>query len=273
MATVPKRVASRITSELRRYQKILEAAHARDVNESNTVVIITDFLSDVLGFDKYSEITAEYAIRGTYCDLAIKVGGTVQYLIEAKAIGLSLKERHLRQAIGYAVTHGVEWVLLTNGVTWHVYRMAFEQPVSHSLVFSLNLLEAASRDPETIEKLYLISREGLSKSAIEEYSEHKDALNPVLVGAVLLTDPVVSVLRRELRRITPGAKADDQEIRETLTEEVLKREIVEGEEARSASGKVKRAASRSLRKRPRVTKEEAEALVASPRSETPLANK
>ena len=46
MARVSKRFLDRAKANLRRYQKVLEGARARDVNESDTVVIVTDFLAD-----------------------------------------------------------------------------------------------------------------------------------------------------------------------------------------------------------------------------------
>ena len=270
MAAVPKRVATRIASALRKYQKILQAAKDRDVNESDTVVIITDFLTEVCGYDKYSEITTEFSIRGTYCDLALKIDGKVEFLIEAKAIGSTLRERHLRQAVAYASQNGVEWVVLTNGAVWNVYRLRFEKPISHDLVFSLDLLAASPGSSEIIEQLFTLSREGLAKSAIETFQEKREALNPLLVGAVLQSDPLIAVLRRELRRISPGARIDSEELLETLREDVLKREVVEGEDARSAGGKVKRASGRTLRKRARVKRDEARMLASTPQSEQPL---
>lgn len=271
MPTVPKRVSARISSELRRYQKVLALARDRDVNESDTVVIIGDFLHDVLGFEKYSEITTEFSIRGTYCDLAVKTGTKIHYLLEAKAIGVSLKERHLRQATGYAATHGVDWVVLTNGIRWLVYRMHFDKPVRSDLAFSLDLLSVSPRDKEALEQLYLISREGIKKSAIQEYQEHKDACNPFLVGAVLLSDPVLRTLRRELRRITPDTRVDESELRAVLRDEVLKREVVDGEDARAASGRARRAAGRALKRRARVTKDDASSLTTTPSSEKLIA--
>src|SRR5690348_13454936 len=122
MPTVPSRVADRIVAGLKKYPKILAAAIDRDINEADTVVIVTDFLSEVLGFDKYSgEISREFSIRSAFSVLGIKVGGNLLYLIEVKAVGLGLKEGHLRQAVDYAANHGVEWVVLTNGATWNVY--------------------------------------------------------------------------------------------------------------------------------------------------------
>src|SRR3990172_2093450 len=84
MPQVPNKVADRLIKGIKRFQPILVAAKGRDVNESDTVIIVTDMLSEVFGYDKYSEITSECAIRGTWCDLAIKLDGTIQLLLEVK---------------------------------------------------------------------------------------------------------------------------------------------------------------------------------------------
>src|SRR5688500_12420991 len=112
MPKVSKRFLERAKSSLRKYQRAFEAARSRDVNESDTCVILSDFLADVLGYDKYSEVTTEFAVRTTFCDLAVKIDGTLRYLIEVKSVGTELKENHLRQAVDYAANQGVEWVLL-----------------------------------------------------------------------------------------------------------------------------------------------------------------
>ncbi len=111
MASIPKKAAERLVAGIKKYQPILASAKARDVGEADTVTIVKDMLAEVFGYDKYSEVTSEYAIRGTYCDLAIKTDGTLQTLIEVKAIGLELKDPHVKQAIDYAANQGVDWVL------------------------------------------------------------------------------------------------------------------------------------------------------------------
>ena len=63
---VPARVLSRLVSGLKKFQPILENAKTRDVNESDTVTILADILQDVFGYDKYTDITSEHAIRGTF---------------------------------------------------------------------------------------------------------------------------------------------------------------------------------------------------------------
>ena len=90
MSNIPAVVAKRLTSSVPKFKKVLAKAKERDVNESDTVTIITDMLEEIFGFDKYTDITREYGIQGTYCDLAIKSNKKIEYLIEVKAIGLEL---------------------------------------------------------------------------------------------------------------------------------------------------------------------------------------
>jgi len=116
MAKIPKRVSERFVKSVAKFQKVLQVAKDRDVNESDTVSILTDVFSEVFGYDKYLEITREFAIRSTYCDLALKIDEKVQYLIEVKAIGIQLNESHMKQAIDYGANHGIEWIILTNGI-------------------------------------------------------------------------------------------------------------------------------------------------------------
>jgi len=249
VATIPKRVSDRLAKETRKFQRVLKAAKDRDVNESDTVVIVTDMLSGVFGFDKYTEITSEYAIRGTFCDLAIKVEGNVEYLIEVKAIGLNLSESHLRQAVGYGAQHGIQWVILTNGVDWEIYRIRFEKPLGHDLLTAFNILDLSPRKKEDQEILYLICKEGLSKAVIEEYHEHVRSANKFVISAILQTEVSLNLVRRELKRAAPGLKVDMDEIEGILVSDVLKRDVIEGDSAVEAKKRVKKSSSRALKKR------------------------
>ena len=248
MTKLPSKVADRIAGGLKRFQPILQAAHARDINESDTVVIITDILQYVLGFDKYTEITSEHAIRGTYCDLAIKIDGRLALLIEVKAIGSNLKDNHVKQAVDYAANQGCEWVVLTNGAVWQCYRVTFAKPIAHELVLELSLLELSAKRPADVERLWLISREGIQKAGLDEYRTQREALSRFMLAAVVVSGPVLDVLRRELRRISPGTRIETEEICSVLVGEVLKREVLEGDRATAAKRLVARAAGRTLRK-------------------------
>ena len=244
---LPKRFADRAKPGLRRYQKILASARSRDVNESDTVVIVTDLLSDVLGYDKYEEITSEYTIRSTFCDLAVKVGGRIHFLMEVKAIGKDLRDTHLRQAVDYAANEGVDWVVLTNGAQYQAHRVRFEKPIQHDMVFDVDLLAPDAKSADLLEALYLLSRDAAATHAMEKYRATKEATNRFTLAQLVLSDSSVKLLRRELRRLSPGLKVTDDEIADILQNEVLKRDVVEGERAKAARSAVRRAEKRRAR--------------------------
>jgi predicted type IV restriction endonuclease len=238
MANIPKKILERFNKTVPRFQKVLQLAKDRDVNESDTVSILNDILGEVFGFDKYLEVTSEFSIRGTYCDLAVKVDGKVQFLIEAKAIGIDLKDNHMKQACDYGANHGVQWVILTNGLEWKIYRIRFEQPINFDLVCTFNFLELNARDEKDKELLFLLSKEGLPKNAREDFYEKVQSVNRYVIGSLILAEPVLSVLRRELRKLADGMKVEVDEIEKIVRSQVLKREIVEGDEAEAASARV-----------------------------------
>lgn len=247
MATVPKRVAERLTAGLKRYQPILDAARSRDVNESDTSMIVSDMLADVFGYDKYNEITRELCVRGTYCDLAIRIDEKFQVLIEVKAIGVELKEQHVRQVVDYAANHGTEWVALTNGVNWKVFRVSFGKPIDKELVVDINVPFLSGKNEDDINKLFLLSRESMVKSALEEYHDQKQATNKYVLAAAILSDPVLEVVRRQLRRMSRDLRVETDDLKTAISQDVLKREVIEGEQADHARKKLSRAANRLLR--------------------------
>lgn len=247
MAAVPRKVAERLVAGLKRYQPILSAAKARDVGEADTVTIIKDMLADVFGYDKYSDVTSEHSIRGTFCDLAIKIDGQLQTLIEVKAIGLDLKDAHVKQAIDYAANQGVDWVLLTNGVTWRIYHLIFAKPIDQELVLEIDFCSLNSRSEGDLELLYLWCKEGWQRSVLGEYHTQKQALSRFFVGAMLQTDAVLDVIRRELRRMSPDVRIDSAQIKDVLVNEVIKREVMEGDKADEARRKIVKAANKALR--------------------------
>ncbi len=241
MHTIPIRVADRLRSSLKEFQKIVQSAKSRDVNESDTVVIVTDMLSAVFGYDKYSEVTSELNIRGARCDLAIKTDGKIQSLIEVKAIGTELKDTHTRQAVDYCANSGIEWVTLTNSARWLIYRVIFGKPVDQELILDFDLLDLNPKKDEDLVKCYLLAKEGWNKSALEEFDVQRQALSRFSLGAVLISDPILKLVRRQLKNMSPAAKFDLEQIKTVLMHEVLKREVIEGEKADEARKRVARA--------------------------------
>jgi hypothetical protein len=247
MAKIPKKVTERLVTGIKRFQPILAAAKARDVGETDTVTIVKDMLADIFGYDKYSELTSEFAIRGTYCDLAIKLDAKLSTLIEVKAIGIDLKEAHVKQAVDYAANQGVDWVLLTNGIRWCVYNVLFTRPIQQELVVDIDFSRLNHKSESDLETIYLWCKEGWQRSALGDFHTQKQALSRFFLGAMVISDPVLEVVRRELRRVSPDVRIDIEQIRIVLVNEVLKREVMEGDKADEARKKISRTVNKSLR--------------------------
>jgi len=247
VATLPKKITERIVSSIKKFQPLLIAAKVRDVGEADTVTKIKYMLSEIFGYDKYTEVTSEFAIRGTYCDLAIKLDNKLVNLIEVKAIGIDLKDNHIKQAIDYAANQGVDYAVLTNGICWQVYKIVFAKPIDKVLIVELDFTKINTRSETDLTKLYLLCKEGWLRSALGDFHTHQQALSRFFVGAIIQTEPVLDAIRRELRRVTPDVKIDNEQIKVVLLNDVLKREVLEGEKAVDATKKISKASSRALK--------------------------
>lgn len=247
MYKIPSKVNARISNAIKTFAPIIELAKTRDVNESDTVIIVTDILSNLFGYDKYSEITSEYAIRGTYCDLATKIDGKPNLLIEVKAIGLDLKETHVKQVVDYASNLGVDWVILTNATKWSIYKVNFSKPINQELVIEFDFLSLNSKRQKDIDLLFPITKEGYLASTLQEFHTQKQTLNRFFIGALIQHGLMIQYLKKELRKISPGLYVEDEELRDILKYEVIKREIIDSEEVVEALKKINRYASKILR--------------------------
>jgi predicted type IV restriction endonuclease len=244
---IPKKISDRIHTALKRLDPIIQQQRAKDISEADTVVLVTEIMVEVLGYDKFSELTGEFCIRGTYCDLAVRLDEKVCEVVEVKAIGIALNDRHLKQAVDYAANQGIEWVILTNAVAWQLHRVFFTKPIAHRIVASLDITAIDCRKEEDLELLYAFTKEGLKRGVPSELGDRQEATSRFLIAAILLNNESVSnVLRRELRRVV-DVNVTEGEITKVLESEVIKREALEGPDAAEAAARVKRAGHRPLR--------------------------
>jgi hypothetical protein len=138
-------------------------------------------------------------------------------------------------------------VALTSGNIWKVYRVFFTKPIGTDQVLDIDLLTINHKNPDHLENIFLLTRESMIKSGLYAYHDQLQATNKFFLGAVLLSDPVLETMRREIRRLSPEVRLQVEDLREMLNQEVLKREVIEGEKAETAKRKVQKAASKLLR--------------------------
>jgi len=188
-----------LTSDLRSYKrKYLKKEHA-ELDESATRIMINSFLTSVLDYVELEEIKTEYTIKGTYADYVIQIGNTRHVIVEVKAINLNLSEKHIRQATNYAANEGIDWVLLTNGRVFNLYRVIFARPVSSKLIFSLDLSNPVDfkKCPKEFQYLH---KKSVSRGKLENYWKRIQAIEPNNLCKYLYKEDFVKSLRRWVRK-------------------------------------------------------------------------
>jgi predicted type IV restriction endonuclease len=248
VSKIAKRVGDRLTEGLKKYQPLVAGLRERDVSEADTVTVIKDMLCDVFGYDKYLDLTSEQQIRGTFCDLAIKLEGKVYYLAEVKSAGTTLNDSHLRQAVNYGANHGIEWIILTNAVEWRIYRLKFAQPIAYREVVNFDFLKLTPKRDDDLDRLFLLCKEGINVDALSAFHSKAQMVNRYTVAEFLRSDAVLATLRREMRRTFEGIRIEEAELSEIILNEILKRDVVESEAAVEARASLKKALQASARR-------------------------
>lgn len=247
MLKIPKKVVDRWPSSLKSLVGVAVSHKTKDVSEADTVTLVKDMLAEIFGFDKYNELTSEQQIRGTFCDLAVKIDGKIRVLIEVKAAAMALNESHLRQAINYGAHEGIEWIVLTNALEWRLYRIKFGQPIEYEIVSSFCIADVNLRSDDDQRRLFLLCREGITSDAMGLYHQHISVLNKFTLGQVILGESVVGAIRREMRRLFPELKIEPEAIVDLLNNEILKREVLDGEKVKDAQQRIRKATSRNAK--------------------------
>lgn len=214
----------RVKAAIRKMSRPMADLAQRDANEGDTRLLVTDFLCEALGYDKYADLTTEYLVKGEFADYGVRIDKQLVAFIEVKRISTKLSTRHLRQVEMYAVNEGVEWIILTNGADWQVYHLTGGLPVVVDLAFETHLL---GDEPlaKKAEMLYFLTKESLKRRQIDELWKARRATSPDSLARVILSESVVTQIRRELRKAT-GHAVEDSEISRLLRETVIRPEAL-----------------------------------------------
>lgn len=199
----------KLFENLKAYHKRFLSGTITELDESGTRIMINHFLTDVLGFAALEEVRTEYMIKGTYADYMIQLNGKRHFLVEVKAFSLNLNESHLRQAVNYGANEGVEWALLTNGRHFGFYKIIFEKPIQHKLIFSLDLSDASSLK-NAIEQLQYLTKDSTVKNGLDILWNKSLALTPESLAKFLLCADNVTLVRKSVNKAFETKFDDDQ---------------------------------------------------------------
>jgi len=254
LSKLPKKFIERVASNLKKYQRITLAQQKSDVAEADTVTLVKDILADVFGYDKYDELTSEHQIKATYCDLAIKIAGKLRLLVEVKSAGSSLADNHLRQVIDYGAHQGIHWVILTNAVEWRLVRIYVANQISHEEVCRIVLADMNPKNEDHLQCLFLYAKEGLTTDAMDAFHQQAQLFNKFTVSAIIRSEAVISVVRREIRKLFPDIKVGNENLSQLIENEVIKRDTIEGDKVKEAVTRMRKALNKLGRAKAKVTK-------------------
>jgi hypothetical protein len=207
-------MAINIRRPLKKFAKLFAEAREGDLNEADTVLRLCRFFEEVLGYDGLTDISREAEMKRKYVDICLKIDGRVRILVEAKAAGVKLRDRHIEQAQAYASQNNYRWVILTNGTNWHLYHLTFEEGIEYETAFAVSLTTDSELD-EALPKLSVLHKQAVGKGALETFWEKATALGPASIGAALFSEPVLTLIRRELRR-SAGVLIDPEDLAKSL---------------------------------------------------------
>lgn len=227
-----EKALERIKKGLRRMTGIVERATREGYKEADTRKIVSDLLCEYLGWDKFENVTAEQMIGSRYADYVVKTGTEQVFVVEVKQIGLKLKETHLNQARQYAVDEGIDWIILTNGDDWQVYRteMNGKIPVT-SHVFGVTISDKDTKPADKAALLYLLSEEANRRKEIEVYYQRRVALSGANLADHILSEDVINRLRISIKNST-GQYLKNSEIAEALMLRLFRDDVVGEEQER-----------------------------------------
>ncbi|MBA7477682.1 hypothetical protein ES707_13096 [subsurface metagenome] len=156
-------------------QAKLEKHRKDDLKETPTRVIFTDVLLQALGWDirNPDEVELECpTIDGKSVDYALKIDGKSVLFVEAKPLNDPLTDvKSITQVVGYAANAGVEWCILTNGVTYKVYHSTEKAEAPEKLLFevSLDVKENKGMSVQQVaERFSRFSRDAMAKGVLDE---------------------------------------------------------------------------------------------------------
>ncbi|MCX5638301.1 MAG: type I restriction enzyme HsdR N-terminal domain-containing protein [Planctomycetota bacterium] len=159
-----------LRSKLDRYRK-------EDLKEYPTRIIFVDPLLKALGWDvrDTDEVELEYStIDGKSVDYAPKINRGPVLFIEAKPLNNPLAVKSITQVVGYAANAGVEWCILTNGVTYKVYQSTKKAKAPDKLLFEVSIdpRESEGRSVQQIaEQFNRFSRDAMERKVLDEIGE------------------------------------------------------------------------------------------------------
>lgn len=200
-----------IRKPIKKFLPHLLEARDQNLSEADTMMRIIKVLEEALGYDAMREITREQAVKDRYVDLALKIDGVIQLLIEVKAANVQLRDKQIEQAQNYASNGNIQWVLLTNGINWSLYHLTFDEGIQFDKVFEVSIADIGDAFNAACDAISILHRKSVSSNGLTLFWEKSVALSPSSIAKALFSEDTINVIRRELKRIA-AIRVDEEAV-------------------------------------------------------------
>jgi hypothetical protein len=150
------KLKARLTKGTKKYKNVLSRSKQSGINRFNTAAIIWNMSHEVFGYDKFSEVTID-TINESTCFLSVKKNADFLFLFEVYPITYELGTVNNIQISDYEPFEGMKNVVVTDGISWNVYRI--DPNLQPCLTDQFNFLQLDPKNTQDIEMLYKMCRE------------------------------------------------------------------------------------------------------------------
>ncbi len=171
-------IVDRLIKVIEAHRSKIETWRKQELKETQTRTIVIGPLLEALGWDirDPDEVQEEYStVDGKAVDYGLKLNKRCVLLIEAKPIDDPLTDvKATTQVVSYANNNGITWCILTNGLTWKVYRSVENCPAPEKLMYEVSIDARASEGlsiQQIAQQMWRFSREEMARGSLDALGE------------------------------------------------------------------------------------------------------
>lgn len=140
-------------------------------------------------------------------------------IIEVKAMQLDLSDKHIRQAVHYGADEGIDWVLLTNGREFSLYRVIFGKPIEYKQVFYYDIRDL-NVFKKSLASFEYLTRKCMLSGDLEKFWKMNQATEPQNLCKYLYDINILKFLKRSLKK-DAGLNFSEEEILDSIHEIII----------------------------------------------------
>ncbi len=168
---VLKECIESLQAKLERYKRF-------GLKETPTRTIFVDPLLQALGWDvtNWDEVELEYPTAGgRFVDYALKLDDKPVLFVEARPLGTAIDDPEtISRAIADSAAAGIKWCILTNGMSYAVYRAVEKDPASSTKLFEVSIDPSQNdgiSNQEVSDRLSRFSKASMAHDVLDRLAE------------------------------------------------------------------------------------------------------